>query len=201
MSQDWPDFKHVDWTDLYPRLLLFTEGSLRRMRRHSFRPLVASDFVHAVIEKAISGERSWDPRKTLFQNFLQVISSLISNDITSYENQMGQPTSDRIADLSDNVIDLRSHPKSPESASIDKFETERILSYLEERDPEARKVAELILCEDLQPSLEIALRLKIPVSDVENVRKRLKRLCIAYQREHGSWRTLAQASATEGVRK
>ena len=36
MTEEWPNFREVDWDDLYPRLLLATEARLRRVPNRLF---------------------------------------------------------------------------------------------------------------------------------------------------------------------
>jgi len=59
---DWPDFRRLDWSDLLPRLLLYAEGRIRRLSWPRGR-LQAQDFVQQAIERALSGERSYDQKK------------------------------------------------------------------------------------------------------------------------------------------
>src|SRR4051794_19466383 len=77
----WPDFREVDWNDLYPRLLAVARGRMGRLRwrggRSPTAPMAAQaeDFVQTAIRKAMDGLRSYDPTKSLFINLCQIISS------------------------------------------------------------------------------------------------------------------------------
>jgi RNA polymerase sigma factor (sigma-70 family) len=180
---DWPDFRWIDWEDLYPRLLLATEGRLRRIwwrgrpLPSASRGLQAEDFVQQAIESALTRRRTWDPTRNLFQNLWQIISSDISHTVESYENRNVDSQEDSP------VINLRDFRQSPEDVAIYNDQVKSLLSFLEERDPDAKQVAALILS-DVTKSMELALQLELSVKEIENIKKRLRRLCRLYREEH-----------------
>jgi DNA-directed RNA polymerase specialized sigma24 family protein len=185
MTEDWPDFGEVDWDDHYPRLLLVAIGKLRRVRWRGQAcatapmALQAEDFVQMAIQEALSGERQYDPSRSLFQNFCQIISSEISNVVSSYENRNVDHADD------EKIVDMQDYKRdTPESAAIYNQMVERLLAYLAERDPPARQVAEQIIVYERVKSLELTVELKQPVSEIENIKKRLRRLCAKFRREH-----------------
>jgi len=138
--------------------------------------LQAEDFVQMAIQKALSGERRYDPTKSLFKNFCQIISSEVSNVVSSYENR----NVDHVDD--ENIIDIHDYKReTPESEAIYAQMVEQLLAYLDQRDPPARHVAEQIILYERVKSIELSVELKQPVSEIENIKKRLRRLCTQFQ--------------------
>jgi DNA-directed RNA polymerase specialized sigma24 family protein len=184
MTEGWPDFREVDWDDLYPRLLLATETRLRRVRwrgqYQSTAPmgLLAGDFVQTAILKAMNGARRYDVSKSLFHNLCQIVSSEVSNLVQSYEN--------RNFDYAEHekVVDIRDYRDTPEDDAVHKEAVHQLLGYLEERDASAKQVAEQIVLHGRVTSPELSVELKRSISDIENIKKRLRRLCIKYQQEY-----------------
>jgi DNA-directed RNA polymerase specialized sigma24 family protein len=169
---DWPDFRSVNWSDLYPRLLLYAVGRLRRLLSSRVRPQ-CQDFVQRAIEKALSGERSYDRGKTLFQNLCQIISSDISHEVQSYENKHTVPDGDTVV----NLVDYKQNPE--ETTHYGEFVRDFIY-YLESRDDLAKQIADLMINSDITKSAELALTLGASVQTIENTKKRLRRLTEHY---------------------
>jgi DNA-directed RNA polymerase specialized sigma24 family protein len=184
MTGDWPNFRDVDWQDLYPRLLLATEARLSRVRWRGQRwatapmALSAKDFVQMAILKAMNGGRRYDPSKSLFHNLCQIVSSEVSNIVTSYENRHVDHADD------DKIVDIRDYRDTPEDDVVHKQLIHHLLTYLAERDAPAKQVAEQILLHERVKSPELSAELKRTVSDIENIKKRLRRLCIDYRQKH-----------------
>lgn len=196
MESDWPDFAYVDWKDLYPRLLLATEGRLRRIPwRGQFQASVpggfmAADFVQQAIQKAKEGKRSWDPTRTLFENFWQIISSDISHLVKSYENKNVDIEEDhKIVNLYTYKIEEEIHHK---------LLIEKYLSYIGSNDAEARSLAALMIHLGMTKSIELSVQLRKPVSEIENIKKRLRRLTKSYQSEHEVVEFPKQVAASSG---
>jgi len=169
---DWPDFRNVNWPDLYPRLLLYAVGRLRRLLWSRARPQ-CQDFVQRAIEKALSKERSYDRRKTLFQNLCQIISSDISHEVLSYENKHTVPQDDTVI----NLIDYKQNPE--ETTRYGEISRD-LLCYLGSRDTLAKKIADLMINSDITKSTELSVTLGLSVRQVENAKKRLRRLTEGY---------------------
>jgi hypothetical protein len=176
---DWPDFRRVDWKDVYPRLLLATVGRLRRSRWRRAGEMHATDFVQTAIEKAMSRQRSWDPNRSLFQNLWQVVSSEVSHAAVSYENRNFDSVDEAIVQISD-------RRENPENTAIYRSELDHLLHYLSGHDAEAADVANLILNVGITKSIELSVQLKRPVHEIENIKKRLRRHCQKYQQEQVS---------------
>jgi DNA-directed RNA polymerase specialized sigma24 family protein len=184
MTEEWPNFREVDWDDLYPRLLLATEARLRRVRwrgqYQSTAPmaLLAGDFVQMAILKAMNGARRYDVNKSLFHNLCQIVSSEVSNLIQSYENRNFEHADH------EKIVDIRDYRDTPEDDAAHRETIHQLLGYLEERDPPARLLAEQIILHGRVRSPELSVELKRTISDIENIKKRLRRLCIKYQQEY-----------------
>jgi DNA-directed RNA polymerase specialized sigma24 family protein len=176
---DWPDFRRVDWKDVYPRLLLATVGRLRRSRWRRAGEMHATDFVQTAIEKAMSRQRSWDPNRSLFQNLWQVVSSEVSHAAVSYENRNFDSVDEAIVQGSD-------RRENPENTAIYRSELDHLLDYLSGHDAESADVANLILNVGITKSIELSVQLKRPVHEIENIKKRLRRHCQKYQQEQVS---------------
>ena len=184
MTEKWPNFKEVDWDDLYPRLLLATQSRLNRVRwRGQHRAtapmgLMARDFVQTAILKAMNGERRHDGSKSLFHNLCQIISSEVSNVVQSYENRHVEHAED------EKIVDIRDYRDTPEDDACTWQAVHHLLAYLEEQDATAKQVAEQMILHERVSSLELSVELARTVSDIENTKKRLRRLCIKYRQEH-----------------
>jgi hypothetical protein len=173
---DWPDFRRVDWKDVYPRLLLATAGRLRRSRWRPAREMHATDFVQTAIEKAMSRQRSWDPNRSLFQNLWQVVSSEVNHAAVSYENKNLDPVDEIVVQISD-------CRETPEDTAIYRSQLDHLLTYLHFQDADAARVANLIVNLGITKSIELSVQLKRPVHEIENIKKRLLRHCQKYQQE------------------
>jgi hypothetical protein len=173
MRKNWPDFTTVDWEDLYKRLLLAAAGRLRRSRLSQSQ---ATDFIHTAIQKAMSGQRVWDPTKSLYHNLWQIVSSEINHAATSYERVHVDPSDETI-------VQIRDYRDTPEEASIHKSEIDHLMHYLNSRDRDAAAVADLLLTVGISNSMEVAVQLNRSVSEIDNIKKRLRRLCKNYAEE------------------
>ena len=173
---DWPDFRRVDWKDVYPRLLLATVGRLRRSRWRRACEMHATDFVQTAIEKAMSRQRSWDPSRSLFQNLWQIVSSEVHHEAVSYGNKNLNP-------VDETVVQLRDCRENPEDTAIYRSQVDHILNYLRSHDADAASIANLILNFEITKSIELSVQLKRPVHEIENIKKRLRRYCQKYQQD------------------
>ncbi len=173
---DWPDFTRVDWEDVYPRLLLATVGRLRRSRWHRACEMHATDFIQTAIEKAMSRQRSWDPNRSLFQNLWQVVSSEVNHAAVSYENKNLNP-------IDETVVKVIDYQENPEHSTIYRSEIDHLLNYLSSHDADVASIASLMLNLGITSSIELSVRVKRPVHEIENIKKRLRRHCQRYQQE------------------
>ena len=173
---DWPDFERVDWNDVYPRLLLATAGRLRRSRWRRGCEMHATDFVQTAIEKAMSRQRSWDPNRSLFQNLWQIVSSEVHHEAVSYGNK-------NLNSVDEIVVQIRDLRENPEDTAIYRSQIDHLLTYLHFQDAEAASIANLMLNDGITKSRELGIRLKRPVHEIENIKKRLRRHCQRYRQD------------------
>jgi DNA-directed RNA polymerase specialized sigma24 family protein len=109
---DWPDFRR-QLSDLYPRLLLYAEGRIRRLSWPRGKPQ-AQDFAQQAIEKALSGKRTYDRKKDLFHNLCQIISCDISHEIQSYDNRCSR----HFTSEDDTIINMVDCHENPEDIAL-----------------------------------------------------------------------------------
>ena len=145
---DWPDLSRVDWFDLYPRLLLNAKGRIRRLWWPRDKPQ-AQDFVQRAILKALSGDRTYDRKKTLFENLCQIISSEISHETQSYDTRNVISEDETIV----NIEDYRG--ESPEDTTYYREMVRRYLDFLGSHDRVARDIADLMLNRYVTESKEL----------------------------------------------
>jgi hypothetical protein len=141
--------------------------------------MYATDFVQTAIEKAMSRQRSWDPNRSLFENLWQVVSSEVSHAAVSYDNKNLNP-------VDETVVQLRDCRENPEDTAIYRSQIDHLFSYLSSHDDEAARLADLILNGGITKSFELGVKLKRPVHEIENIKKRLRRHCQKYQQDQES---------------
>lgn len=173
------------WEDVVPRLLLLAMSRLSRMSFRGQRDAVppgaaeAEDFVNDAIAKTMAGLRVWRPENcTLFQHLAGIVVSDISHAATSAENRLtladdGRQPGGWPPDRTDDR-------PGQEEQTLWHSEQRRLLGYLQAIDPKLGQMADLILVEDIDGSAELATRLSMTVSDVANLKKRMKRAARAF---------------------
>jgi len=189
---DLVDWSAVDWDDIVPRLLLLAMSRLSRMtwrgRRNAPPPGAseAEDFVNDAIAKTMAGVRVWSKANcTLFQHLAGIIVSDISHAATAAENRLtladdGQTAHDQTGDEEGWPPDQADERPGQEDQVLWRSEQRRLLGYLDQIDPKLGQMAELMLLEDIDGSAELATRLQCSVSDIANLRKRMKRVVQAF---------------------
>jgi len=170
---DWPDLTRVDWIDLYPRLLLNAEGRIRRLWWSRGRPQ-GQDFVQRAILKALSGERTYDRQKTLFENLCQIISSEISHEIESYDNKNVTSEDQTVVNIGDYRGEI------PDNVAYYREMVRSYLDFLGSHDPIARDIADLMINRHVTSSGELAVQRGLSVREIESGKKRLRRLTIIF---------------------
>jgi RNA polymerase sigma factor (sigma-70 family) len=170
---DWPDFRFVNWAEEYPKLLLFAAGRLRRLHWPRGRPQ-PHDFVQRAIEKALSGNRTYDRKKRLLQNLCQIISGDISHEVEAYDSR-------NVASDDDTVVNIVDYRENPEDTVYYRQLERNLLDYLGSHDTDARDVADLMIRSEITNSSELAAQLGSSVRQIENIKKRLRRLLGNYE--------------------
>lgn len=176
---DWPA---QDWDDLVPRLLLLAISRLHRMTWRGERrgqppgAAEADDFVNDAISKTLAGIRVWSPGAcSLFQHLAGVIVSDISHAAGSLENRATRRGTIAAGAEPGATLDVGDDAPDQEATVIWRSEQRRLLGYLDGVDPELRRMAELMLVQDLRETGDLCRALDIPPAEVANRRKRLKR--------------------------
>ena len=183
---DTPDLRRLDWKDLYPRLLLYAEGRLRRMvwLRELRGPIpgghTADDFIQTAYLKFADGSRAWNPNLTAFQNFVGAISSVISNCAEGIENRI-------MIRADDNVIQIvRDGQLSPEEKIAYDLEVKELLDALPKEDGLIREMARQILINDIDNMRELAVALGVEQNVADAAKRRLRRHVAKYVAERPS---------------
>lgn len=168
------DWTQIDWSDLYPRLLLFTASKLKRLHWRGRRsgPVpgakTAKDFVQEAILKTISGERRWNRSYSLFEHLIGVISSEISHLVESMDNR-------RTLQADENIILIEDHRESPESVAARKSQERRFFDYLDTKNPQLTRLAQAILYDPVRSVAELAADLGLPIDAIDNLKRALRR--------------------------
>jgi hypothetical protein len=84
----------IDWEEAVPRLVLYAQHKMERLTwlgvhgEAPVRGIQPTDIVQQAVYDVLCGKRRWNKKKT-FMHFLtrDVISSLVSNFVTSTENK------------------------------------------------------------------------------------------------------------------
>jgi len=183
------------WEEKIPRLLYYASHVAKKKRWRSIfdghlpEGKEVEDIVHHAIEKVFSGERKWNPQEQpdLFEYFKSIIDSDLSHLATGLENRMlvGEAEVDgKSAGKGDgNSTWTDSIPSSvpdPEMQNILHEENARGEAFfLDFYEFLAGKplLQGMIECIDdgIDKKAEMAQRLCVPVNDVYNASKQLKR--------------------------
>lgn len=174
-SRKW--VQDVDWESLVPRLTLYSAMMLRSKGKPEMSSL-ATDYAHTAIQKVLSGERKWDKAKQpdLLRYLLGVVSSLISNDMRRQKlAPMEFVGSQELAQFPDTNSD---DEKLEQLAVLKEFS-----NHVQDRDREAHLLLIAMLQLDTDTASEQADALGVPVEEVYNIRKRLRRLALSFRKK------------------
>lgn len=156
--------------------------------------LEAEDFVYEAVRKTLTGQRVWDHASvSLYQHLVGVVRSDISNRLRCKENRMTILES-RLGSNGEagrrsgpaKVLDLSQfacEDPSPEEVVLFQDELEKILQHVENADTKLLNMAKLMAERDLSGSIELSNELGVSVREVNNRKKRLRRLVEAFQRQ------------------
>jgi hypothetical protein len=170
------DWASIDWADRYPRLLIFAAGKLKRLRWRG-EPFGAipgaatpKDVVHDAIVKTISGVRQWNRTTTsLFDHLVGVISSNVSHLVQTAENR-------RTLRADEKILVIEDIREDPETTDIRRLQEQKFLSYLENKRPVLRQLAESILNDPAaNTTLELAIKFNLSIRQTESLKTSLRR--------------------------
>lgn len=160
------------WDDHLARLTLYAQNLMRKL---SWRGVVngpvpggkeAQDFAKDAICDVYSGTRKWNPQThpELIRFLFDAVKSEVSNTITSKSNQ-----------------EVREDPARPDAGQFDDDTALAILDYIQD-EADLYRYAEAIL-DGYDDRASIAEHLGIPPTEVDNLRKRMKRRLNAFYKE------------------
>jgi len=174
--------------ELNQKLLAYSYQRLSRLRwQHkkegTTKGRLANDFVQEALTKALKGEeRKWNPQKQPdIQKYLEgIISSLISNAITSSENKSSSITTPQdLHEINSPKIISEIHTKEEELLADEMYQT--IKKSIEDSENDGEVPLTLIFDSrvvDGMAPIEIAEILDIEISVVRNAIKRIRRISL-----------------------
>jgi hypothetical protein len=171
------DWTQVEWEDLYPRLVYLAALKLKRLRWRG-KPSgpvpggkTAKDIVHDAVVKTMSGQRIWNRDRTLFEHLAGVISGDVSHLVNSAENKRTLQADD------EKILHIADHMEDPETIAIRRCQEQRFFAYLEARKPAPllRQLAELILYDPGGHTSELAEKLNLSITELDNLKRTLRR--------------------------
>lgn len=184
--------KEVDWHVFVKRLLLITEFEMRRKGIYRFYLWKSpADYVHEAVLSLLQGKRRWDPNKIPLLSFLHgVVRSSMSHDMQkSINTNAGSPYhEDAHGDhtLDDHIYDVEALPDkrfqtdTAERRIYEEEWLEQLKGQLEEMglDALAISLVDLALERDIRTPKEWAEYLDLPISEINNAQKRLRRALV-----------------------
>ncbi|HEX7830367.1 MAG TPA: hypothetical protein VF787_11965, partial [Thermoanaerobaculia bacterium] len=171
----WKQIEAADWSDLTPRLLAYTR---MRLSRHGVAALgygrEPSDYVQQAVVLFLEGTRTPSGNRTLFEFLCGVVNSLISHE--AEKSRMRGPhyaINIGVEDAASGISEDRlPSTESFESGWLANDEMERFLQSIE---PDLALYARLRMAKPGATADEYARDLGVPVAEVRNMDKRLKR--------------------------
>lgn len=192
-SEIFRQLQAADWPTLARHLLYFT---LVRIRLYSWRyggtfvlpqGYTAEDIVQEVIVRTISGDRRWDPEKGELLPWLKwqvrsIVDALARSAAHRHEELAPDaatlPGDDPLGTLATNYGAFNSVAASPEALFLDQESVDRRVGHLfaaVSGEPDLEAVLNAVLDGAGTRPREIAAFLEVPVSDIYNRLKRIRR--------------------------
>ncbi|ETX06877.1 hypothetical protein [Candidatus Entotheonella palauensis] len=193
----------IDWEETAPRLVLYAQQKMERLTwlgTHGGPPVKGiqpTDIVQQAVHDVLSGKRAWNKKRSFLHFLMQdVISSIISNCVTSAENRKttrygsivlsredrGRLIYFQVGDSGYIWSRRRRLPAAtlPDYAQyrIAQDERKQLLDGLAD-DSLVCRIAALIIDEDIRTPRSLAERLGIDVKEVYLAKRRLQTRLIA----------------------
>lgn len=167
-----PEIRDADWDDIYIRLLAVAAGISKGRRGAG----TARDFVHDAISKTLDGKtRRWDPDNvTLFEHLCGVIRSEISHPGRRYGSASEQQVDDAV------IVQFKDGRPNPEDKQVADSVNREFFQFVDKHDARAGAMSRLIIERDMKQSNELSEAMDMPVSRIDRLRKKLRRLAVAY---------------------
>jgi RNA polymerase sigma factor (sigma-70 family) len=193
-DQRFQQFLEDDWGSIGPILYLRTKRALRKRR---YRGVLGGpvpggheveDFIHQAVREAYRHLPKWDGQRESLLEFLWArVVRIVKRYAERAEAGREVRTTTNRAEVNAHVADVSKAVQDcyqgPEDFASDREEIEHILKR--SFSPLDREIIEVIIREELSTPEEIAERLGISVSEVNNAKKRLRRdpylLCLKRQ--------------------
>jgi hypothetical protein len=166
-DMDWDLFRN----DTYPRLKKATNDYFEYLlSRGTWMPagFTPDDVIHEAVKRTLDRSRSWKREKcSQFQHLWGCITSIIHCEINKYYNQH----SISIEDGSIVPIDKT----SAEEKLIYRQQLFSVISYIETQEENIIKLFRLMHFSHIIADVELSERLALPINEVRNLKKRLRR--------------------------
>lgn len=166
----------ADWSKIILELTDYSLWKFRRLRWKMALPKgnEAKDVAMGAITSLLAGERNWDPSREpdLLKFLKDVVDSKCSNLITSVEYAEALPARKSGDDVSEPLAAVPDANQDTEQLTIEREAREKIWECVN-GDDELEEI--LVYLEEEFNPLEIAKELGIPVSEVNNRLRRLRR--------------------------
>jgi hypothetical protein len=194
-----------DWEEIYSRLLLHASQKIKRLYWRGIRGASppggaeAADIVNGAILKFLSGKRNLPPDVDLFHFFQRVIDSDINHLAESWDNRKCQLMSALSVanddDETEEEYDLLEQISSKAPSQLDEvlqeeeesLDQEFLLGFFDSlsSEPDLEKIVECFF-DGIFERADIASRLNVKATEIDNRRKRLKRRALEYREK---WRS------------
>jgi hypothetical protein len=205
-----PHFASVseeEWADIIDRLTLYAAARMSRLtwrgRRGDPAPagMQPQDFVYAAISKCWAGDRPWilSKQPSLFSHLASVVQSDINHAAVGPENRLTQRIEGDDEGTSGSakrplnlvqLFEVQDAQRSPEGYVQDRQELDAFFQFVGP-EPLLKAATEVLLYEGVANPKEFAERLRITVSQANNLKKRLWTKIRAYvAQQQDSKRTL-----------
>ena len=157
--------------EIYPKLIYYASCETRRKGLSKDK---ACDLVHKAIELIFTGKRKWDREKVDLLTCLKgVIRSSASHEMESADTARRY---NAMKDEDGESLDVIESAESSESTPLEEMERKELEEYLwsEAGDDDDMKLVLLCLFKG-ERRQDIAKELNLPVSEVDNIMKRVRR--------------------------
>lgn len=163
----------ADWDDIIPRVFSFSRYTYNKYLRFLNIPEQPRDLFSAAITDLCDGRRKWDPqKKDLIGHIFSIIRSktshILEREITRREPDVEYMVSMLFGDCVINpeeIINQELSRESEEAIILNQFKVDS-LEY---------KMVKIYLREQYYPNPVLAKRFGVPLKDVDNARRRVKR--------------------------
>ena len=194
----------IDWAETAPRLVLYVQHKMERLTwlgtpgESPVRGIQPGDIVQQAVHDVLCGKRIWNKKKTFMQFLIQdVISSMLSNRVTSVENKKTVRYSsitlskgyksrhfffqvDEIEHFWSKRSNMLADPSSKYIQNRIAFDERRQILEMLSDDSLVGQIAALIIDEDISAPRQLAQRLNTNVNEIYLAKRRLRTRLITF---------------------